>query len=421
VHVVVRHGILCRVRMVSPRRLGVAVCFVLAACGGPAFQAGSGDGGDGGGNGGGDTGAGDSTILVTDSSTPIDGQADSADAAEEQDAVSPGEGGGGDAAPEVGVVDSGTPETGVVDSGAPETGPVDSGMVETGPPTCVTGEVCVAAAPPGWTGPVQFVYSGSSPSPACPVFTSTGFSGGTALTVPPATCSACACSGAPSCANATTNVSFYANDNTCTSTPCLDAPGVGSACTTVSYSCGSSAITANVESTPSSASCTASTQSPTLPATSWTDHAQACNPAPTADSCGAGKVCTSAPPGAFRECVYQSGDIACPSTGPYTVKQLVDTTVADGRSCTACSCGLASGASCSTSLHYSLTADNCTLAGGTITAPEVCHAFTSLATTTVAIEQTSVGTPTPTTCAAGGGQPTGTATPATPITVCCGP
>jgi hypothetical protein len=118
------------------------------------------------------------------------------------------------------------------------------------------------------------------------------------------------------------------------------------------------------------------------------------------------------------DCIYQDGDVACPM-GPYAQKTLLYTGFADSRSCSACACGAPSGGTCAGLVRlfdYEGIEDGCSEAGPILPADGTCVA-TGAEITGYILELD--GAPVGGSCAASGGNPSGTVTGTNPITVCC--
>jgi hypothetical protein len=145
--------------------------------------------------------------------------------------------------------------------------------------------------------------------------------------------------------------------------------------------------------------------------------------------CGGGSAATTcnsgvcAPPAAssFQICIYQAGDQSCPSTS-YTNKQLVYGGISDTRTCTDCSCGSPDGACKGGDALVNGSNPPCGIGGSTIALHSGSCAGVAVSLLSLSGEVTTApklddaGS-----CAPDGGAPTGSATPTTPITVCCGP
>jgi hypothetical protein len=112
-------------------------------------------------------------------------------------------------------------------------------------------------------------------------------------------------------------------------------------------------------------------------------------------------------------CVFKSGDVPCPP-GPF-VERSVLFGVEDDRGCSACSCGELSNYSCGaiSTFHGE---DDCAGGSGAIAHNDVCAVIDfGFYGASYSID------PLPGFCAATGGEPTGAAAPADPMTVCCKP
>lgn len=279
--------------------------------------------------------------------------------------------------------------------------------------SCSTGEVCVPSPPAGWTGPVQ-LYEGTTTTPACPPATVMKLQGGSNLNAPPASCSACTCGGPDGVACSAPTVSFY-TDSTCSSAPC-DVAAVGSSCgqiQTASKCASATQIYASASSKASGGGCLPSQEVPSVPPASWSTQALACGPTEVATSCGTGNVCAPAPAESFALCIYQDGDVACPSAA-YTHKSLIDTTFVDTRTCSACAC--AAPTVCGAGSVF-LSPTSACVGGVGIPIPVACTltGISGASLSYAAVSTNPVAGP----CEPSGGQPTGSAQPAGAVTLCC--
>jgi hypothetical protein len=191
------------------------------------------------------------------------------------------------------------------------------GQIDCADPDC-SANSCVEQAPAGWSGPVAFSLGAGAP-PACgaPWIAADSYHGGM-LTAPGSQCQ-CSCSSPQgSCVE---NVMFYTDDS------CAILDGtlfyLTNACGVPFNATHTSAMVGMPQ--PSGATCGAA----------------------LGGGCGAGSVCAPAPPPQFPShlCVSQAGDVACPG-GAFTDRHVVYTNADDTRSCSACSCGPASGVGC---------------------------------------------------------------------------
>ena len=231
---------------------------------------------------------------------------------------------------------------------------VTSEDVVTPPPppdgSCNPPYTCAASAPTGWSGPALLwtATSGSTP-PSCPTgYQGLDLNGGlTGTDVGACECS-CNLSGEMCAMTAT-----FHPDQACAASTCLlsdggtdtirVSPPSNGACTPVPDNlCGSggSVLTDNV--TAYSATCAPSV-SATRPTPSWSDSARLCSTACP----GSMKSCVIGPTAGFGTtvCIFQSGDIACPST-TYVKKSVYYAGFVDSRSCGACSCSDVDGGTC---------------------------------------------------------------------------
>ncbi len=369
----------------AARVVAVSSASMMLCCSGAFFAGGGEDAGDGAasgsGSGAGHQGGGDATALGAD--------ADASHAAAE--ATAEGTTGGGSG------------------SGAPH----EAGSA------CPGGQSCVPAAPPGWSGPVA-LYAGTSASPGCPAGSSPALQGGSGLTAPPATCSACTCSGAVTC---TAPAFAMYGDPECNGSSCATGTATQAACSVAPSTCGVVAVGIQVQSSPSATGCAPSAQNPVTPPVSWSTSATGCAVSPAA-ACGASAVCVPATSSGVQACIYQPGDASCPP-GPYATKQLLFTGVADTRGCSACSCGTPPGATCSGGsilMDPELAQTPTCGSGATVPVPTTCEESNPYTgAPQIGLHLVTPATPSSTKCAPAGGQPTGGAAATAPTTVCCAP
>jgi hypothetical protein len=292
------------------------------------------------------------------------------------------------------------------------------------PPTCKTGNFkCVGAAPAGWSSPFAF-FTGASAPPPCPaeaplaeVTANTGLGA-----VPPAQCAACACTATNlGCAKAKATAFASA---TCTGA-CNDINATANlsngSCTAFDCTLSTTEASIYVDAPLVTATCTPQAAKPTatLPSIPWATKVLGCR-APTLAQvdCSAGQVCatTLGSPFATGMCVAKDGDVACPTVG-YTVKKpLSYRGVTDTRDCGSCTCGAVSGTCAATITAYTRPVVACASA---VAAPVTVPGCVAQGSGVAYLYQATV--PGSATCPAGGGAPTGTAVPATPVTVCCEP
>jgi len=391
------------------RRLGFAGFVALvAACGGQSFTTVAGDGGPS-----------DATSVVTgDRDILGDGP----------DAVA------SDAVSQADASDDGPPDSAFGGDGATDAGPRDAfvpDVIEEPPPHCNGAFECVPSVPPGWSGPFE-LYSGSVSSPPPPCSTNFagpayGGSGGT-LTASAASCK-CGCEAATGVGCSVPSISFYGEvvlgSGTCsTATHCTDVtltPGVCTELDALSM-CPTLKPTSAEMTVPGSAvnagMCPPAV-SQAIPPYSWSLTARACvsSLAPAQLDCGAGSVCApqTASPFGSSQCISQPAAVACPTTG-YTVGTTFYGGVNDGRTCTSCTCGAVTGASCSATVVVSSATDGtCTSNTVTYEAPVTCAGAQQPADFQLNLVASGGG------CVPSPVAPTGAATPSSPTTFCCLP
>jgi hypothetical protein len=417
-------GFLPMHRVVALLGIGVATVTGIASCGGSPFEADAGTDGAAAAEASGG-GGGDSTIIHEAASgseggtdaTTVDGSTGDASAPDAiaADGLAGSDGAATDAALQGDAVDGSqadgtTPETSVGEGSIADTGTTESGNDAA---LCPGSESCVATAPAGWSGPIAF-YLGAAAPPVCSGGASV-LSGGTGLVAPAPTCSTCTCSGAVTCASPTLEIR---SSSPCTGTPCVSG-SVTSTCGQYTSTCPQSGtLYVTVQSAPTSASCAPSAQSPTIATATWSESAEGCGMA-LGPACGTSGLCATTPGANFKTCVYQSGDVACPSSD-YTVKQVIDETISDTRACSACACGSEVGVTCGSGAIGLTPANSC---GGTLapfSIPMTCRAVPAVPNVAWSAETTTAPSPSDATCSASGGTPSGDATASGPVTVCCG-
>jgi hypothetical protein len=196
------------------------------------------------------------------------------------------------------------------------------------------------------------------------------------------------------------------------------AADAGMVCDTGTEACNQSAVAG--EPTVSGSSCTPSATMAMLTPVQWATVGEACGGATPGTGCAnASDTCLPTLPGAFETgvCVMQAGAAtSCPALFPNLHTFYSGTT--EGRGCTACSCGSASGESCA--VTFTLYSNSVSCAGalaGTVVSGQ-CIALTG-SVGIVSIEAAVTAAPTGGMCTAIDGQPTGTATPSGATTFCC--
>jgi hypothetical protein len=293
------------------------------------------------------------------------------------------------------------------------------GLVDCADPQCKSaGFTCDAAPPTGWSGPVAFTVGPSAAQPCPANFGTVSFQVNAGLSAPGAMCG-CSCD--PSGGFACQSTETFFTDSLC-GKPCLvTATLVSGACQDVFAalaSCGPpmSALSSTA-SAPTFAGNCPTLPTKTLPPVTWAQHGQACATptAPLQGGCAGGQVCV--PPGAGRLCVAAAGALACPAGSPYTQSQLFYQSVNDARDCSACSCNPPVTVFCGTGQILGSN-DVVACTGTTVveSAPAACTMDNG--STARKLDETNA---TKAPCTPSPVGPTGTATPAGPMTICCAP
>ena len=152
-----------------------------------------------------------------------------------------------------------------------------------------------------------------------------------------------------------------------------------------------------------------------LPAAGWDVAARLCRPTVIGSGCDGEQQC--APPGAGGKlCVAKAGTNECPPG--YPKRTIVFETLADGRSCSACTCSKPSGGTCTGAEITTEAASGCGPGGTTLKGACVnleLHPMYG----THALDSFAPGGAIGGACAASGGNVTGTVAGESPISVCC--
>jgi hypothetical protein len=325
------------------------------------------------------------------------------------------------------------------------------GKIDCDDPDCQSGHTCVPIAPATWAGPLVF-YKGSGAAPECLAtgeYKTVAHNGNSGLNLGTASCPSCACD-SPNGTVCSVDLVFFTSA-TCGSGSCWGyGPQVGCgdpgsptpAITKTAGACsflptllsndGSGARGAaftNVQVTGGACN-SSSSGTKNIPAPSWDETVRVCGGAPnTGKGCGA-SVCLPRPQSPFQSkiCIAKDGDNPCPS-GPFSDKLVFHKSFTDNRDCSTCGCGLVSGGTCNATIEL-FTDDFCASNKDTLNVQNQCVGITidpdpepnppppsvGPADTRSAIV---TGTPSGGSCTISGGQITGAATPAQPVTLCC--
>jgi len=291
------------------------------------------------------------------------------------------------------------------------------------PPTCGGALACVPSVPSGWAGPVE-LYAGSSAAPPCTTDFTTAYDGNSQLDAPAASCS-CQCNpSVTQCASPTMTIYEAAcvagTGCSCTGTSCDTFTLQAAVCTTVAPSACTVKVATGMNATAPvpSGSCPPVAGKSAAPIT-WGTSAQACSSsiAIAQVDCPAGDVCApkAAAPYGSTLCISQAGDIACPTQG-YTQKQTFYGGADDQRTCTACTCGSPTGASCDATIDMYTSADgSCTGTPNEFITPFSCDPVNDPVDMRLVVSSQGGS------CVASTVSATGSATPISPTTFCCLP
>lgn len=289
-----------------------------------------------------------------------------------------------------------------------------SGVAE---PTCdAETHRCAGAVPDGWSGPVAVTSTPLAQAEACEgAYANPAVSGFTGLDAPDADCD-CSCS-SPSGDTCETETSIaYFPPNFLVFGSNTTGCEIAAAALTVS---GLEAFDGVVPSRwlaqevdAVGGSCNPS-ETVSVPDASFEGRVHACAPTEAPASCDDDGVCMplTAEPFDAPLCIWKSGSNACPDG--YPEQQIVHQDFVDDRGCSECECGAATGMSCDDSVFYLWTGftSHEMIANGTCQYIGTGDEVTAI--------NFSPGQPSGGSCAASGGNPTGSADATQPSTICC--
>jgi hypothetical protein len=167
---------------------------------------------------------------------------------------------------------------------------------------------------------------------------------------------------------------------------------------------------------PTGATCGEPTTSAVLPPPTWSASVLGCGlpGPPSAIGCPSGRICV---PEVVPQCIMMSGDVPCPTGSSYAMRNLYFGGFDEGRSCSTCSCQTVGMGSCSGQMNLYSGGD---CSGSTQNLQVSFGACTSILAATRSIELNYL-TLTEPSCAPSGGVAQGSATAASPTTICCTP
>ncbi len=314
----------------------------------------------------------------------------------------------------------GSPEASILEeAAAPE---ASSGLDAAADAAGACNGACVAAAPPGWDGPLALYEATGSAALAAPptcagAYDQLAYDGTGSPIAPDALCT-CACAPPTGVTCADPPLSIYSG-NGCGTTCATAGQPIHGTCTALDTgTCGGAARYAIGPSTAQGGSCAPEADA-MVPAPAWNARARLCasSTPPPGLGCSGGNVCAPGPELPFQTntvCIARSGSWSCPNAYPAQRTYFGSST--DSSGCSPCVCGSVSGASCdggAVDLYGSAT---CTGSPSTTPLPQGCTKLGG-----VAAGVFSAPTPTGGGCVPEGGAPSGSFTPASPTTLCCTP
>jgi hypothetical protein len=295
-------------------------------------------------------------------------------------------------------------------------------------------EECLPVPQAGWTDPLLAWIGPEFQAPACPPKASVEGPDGYADLSAPDLCGACSCgpptgacalpetltansSACPGSDPGTAHMPFDPPDGGwdggCTANDGIDCGQIGDG-----GSCVQSITIAPL--TLSESGCVPTLGPSTRDPPSWGTFARLCRGEPFGRCGNDGLRCSpSAPPG-FRACIYQKEDNDCPGDR-YTEKHLFYKGFQDTRMCSPCTCGSATGSTCSSTISIYADGACATTPTYTVTVDStgpLCDGV--IPGTALSSKSATAPTYVPGTCQPSGG-PTGAATATGPFTLCCSP
>lgn len=302
---------------------------------------------------------------------------------------------------------------------------IEEDVVVSPPPNSCSGGRCVLDVPDGWQGPLEMFRTSSGSlagAPPCSGDYSVSVYSGYADPIAPAAQCTCSCD-VPAGATCGKPVVTYYRDKECSQT-CSSAASQSfstNACTELSSSLYCTSLRMTITQPVASGGSCAVVAATQVPPASWSSAVRLCGMgmAATQSTCDAGNVCAPTTTPAFapsNACIARSGTFACPAG--YPSHHVFHASASDTRTCSACSCGSASGVACSgTFSGFNASGPNaggkCVQPTSTASLPVTCATVGSLDSAVVSV------TPNGGSCPATGGAPIGSFDPGPETTVCC--
>lgn len=300
-----------------------------------------------------------------------------------------------------------------------ESGSTDTDVASSGglPDCAELGNTCLQAAPADFNGPVAVLTEPADgrPSSCAEPFGELATEAFSELVAPDATCP-CACGTLMGGACGNAQVRRYSAAG-CVGTPtntlnpvagCNNFPGTWSVASGSFYFQAPS-FTAG--------SCDAESSVELEPATYVSRH-RVCQGSFEQMTCASGELCMPSPGGDFAPqwCVWQDGEHECPADSVYTAQTVLYRDTVDGRGCEACMCDLPEGPCTGTGATLAVETNCMGSAAGTLS-PNACVAAIGAGPPAEAVS-VNMGLPLGA-CVPSEPAPTGEATPADPVTLCC--
>lgn len=293
---------------------------------------------------------------------------------------------------------------------------------------------CLPVPPIGWSQPVLLAFGDESTVPSCPaVAPVVGYEGHAGLNAPAAVCGPCSCGasegscGLPGDLTAST-LGVCPNDDPGAWTMAWDAPaGWDGACTAadpITCGNGNNLCAHSVMAAPLTIDDSCAPLGPpaaTVAPYGWSTFARACAGSAGGACESLGETCASASAEGFQVCIFQEGDVDCPSLGPYTDKLVFYGGAEDTRGCSGCTCGKVEGSSCAAVLHM-YSDDACTVPAGAVSVGSSASAVACVTlpgNVTLGSKVAHAISYVPGGCEPGGGEPAGEASGAPAATFCC--
>lgn len=268
--------------------------------------------------------------------------------------------------------------------------------------------------PEGWNGPVEGIDAdGDAVTPACEgSFGQSEFVGFEGLTADAAQCD-CDCGdaqGAINCPNTSTLTQYDNNVVNCVVQTPGDVAQIVEGCNDIPFYDDAAFRLIVPELNLAGVTCDPE-ESVVVPAAQWASQVAGCGLAMAPEACDEGSCVPAPSDESSRVCVWSEGDQECPA-GDFTQRQVLYQSVQDDRDCSTCGCDDAQG-SCSATV--TLRAGEGCSAGSPASGPDATCLYIETPARSVDLAYDAPDV----VCAPTGGAPTGSASEADAITLCC--